>query len=390
MALSDTKLRTILNKPYSGAPELTDGDGLSVRITQKGTIAFQFRYRWQNKPVRLTLGRYPALSLKDARIMTGELRLLYDKDINPKTHFTSSGSSELTLNYCLDYWMERYVSTLREKTAQLYKAIVYKSLYNQFNDISVQDISVRDWVKYFDEQEKLNPKKAKVIFVQLKSALNWCIGRQIIESCELMKISPKNIGTKTEVGDRVLTYKELAKIWLAIERSRASTPNKLLHQMLMLFGARNSELRTANVNEFDMNELIWTVPKEHSKMGNVIRRPIFEQVKQMVERLQDLFNDKMFPGTHLNEPMTISAANRYVRRLRSNLDMPEWSAHDFRRALSTRLSEEGIMPHVTEKMLGHELGGVMSIYNKHDWLEEQKKAYELYADKIFWHIKNSD
>ncbi|WVD70495.1 site-specific integrase [Orbus wheelerorum] len=192
------------------------------------------------------------------------------------------------------------------------------------------------------------------------------------------------------MGDRVITYKELAKIWLAIERSRAGTPTKILHQMLMLFGARNSELRLSSVNDFNMSELIWTVPKEHSKMGNVIRRPISEQVKPMIERLQHLFDDKMFPAANLHKPMTISAANRYVRRLRDSLDMPEWSAHDFRRALSTRLSEDGIMPHVTEKMLGDELGGVMSVYNKHDWIEEQKKAYELYADKIFWHIKNFD
>ncbi|MDX6941939.1 Arm DNA-binding domain-containing protein, partial [Enterobacter kobei] len=54
MALSDTKLRSINAKPYSGAPEVTDGDGLSVRITPTGTITFQHRYRWNGKPVRLT------------------------------------------------------------------------------------------------------------------------------------------------------------------------------------------------------------------------------------------------------------------------------------------------------------------------------------------------
>lgn len=389
MAISDTKLRKILNKSYFGSPELTDGDGLGMRITPKGTISFQYRYRWKGKPMRLTLGRYPSLSLKDARIIVGEIRLLYDKGINPKTYFVGS-NSDMTLNNCLDYWMDTYVSTLREKTSTLYKSVVYKNLYNQFNDIPIQDISVRNWIKYFDNQEKINLKRARVIFVQARSAINWCIGRQIIESCEITKIKPKNIGIKADIGDRVLTYKELAKIWLAIERSRAATPTKLLHQMLMLWGARNSELRISSVSDFDMRELIWTVPKDNSKMGIIIRRPIFEQVKPMVEKLQTLFNNKMFPSTHLDKPMTIAAANRYVRRLREKLDMPEWSSHDFRRALSTRLSEDGIMPHVTEKMLGHALGGIMSVYNKHDWIEEQKKAYELYADKIFWHIKNSD
>jgi hypothetical protein len=42
MVLSDTK--SILNKPYTGLLKLTDDDGLGVRISQKGTIAFQFRY----------------------------------------------------------------------------------------------------------------------------------------------------------------------------------------------------------------------------------------------------------------------------------------------------------------------------------------------------------
>lgn len=41
----------------------------------------------------------------------------------------------------------------------------------------------------------------------------------------------------------------------------------------------------------------------------------------------------------------------------------------------TRLSENQLMPHVTEKMLGHELGGIMAIYNKHDWLDEQLVGY---------------
>lgn len=389
MALSDSKLRTLLNKPYKGLPEITDADGLSVRISQKGTIAFQFRYRWNGKAQRLSLGRYPSLSLKDARILVGELRDLYNRGIDPK-NYNNQNNQGMTLNQCLDYWMEKYVSTLRDKTGALYQSVVYKNLYNQFSDVPIDSIPVRDWVTFFEAQERINLKRARTILVQAKSAINWCIGRQLIESCELMKLSPKNIGAKTEIGERVLSYRELAKIWLAIENSRASTINKLLHQMLMLWGARNSELRLSSVNEFDMTELIWTVPKEHSKMGNVIRRPIFEQIQPMVERLQTMFNDKMFPGISLDTPISISAANRYVRRLREKLDMVEWSSHDFRRTLSTRLSEEGIMPHVTERMLGHELGGVMAVYNKHDWLDEQRNAYQLYADKILWHVKHVD
>ena len=59
-----------------------------------------------------------------------------------------------------------------------------------------------------------------------------------------------------------------------------------------------------------------------------------------------------------------------------------FTPHDFRRTISTRLSEQGILPHVTEKMLGHELGGVMAVYNKHDWINDQLEAYELWCKMI--------
>ena len=111
MALSDTKLRSINAKPYNGAPEVTDGDGLSVRITPTGTITFQHRYRWNGKPVRLTIGRYPAMSLKDARVIVGEMRELYLKGLNPKNYFAKE-DGELTLKECLDQWWSKYVETL--------------------------------------------------------------------------------------------------------------------------------------------------------------------------------------------------------------------------------------------------------------------------------------
>lgn len=386
VALSDTKLRSIQGKPYSGAPEITDGDGLSARITPTGTIAFQYRFRWNGKPVRLTVGRYPAVSLKDARVIVGEMRALYMKGIHPKNYFARN-DGELTLKECLDEWWDKYVSNLKPNTKTLYRSVVYNTMYTEFEDMPVANIPVSLWVRFFDKQEQLNSKKARVLLVQLRSVINWCISRQLIPSCELSRLSVKNIGKKPDVGSRVLTYSELAKVWLALENSKIFTSNKVLHQLLLLWGARLSELRLATADEFNMEDLIWTTPSAHSKMGNVIRRPIFDQAKPYIERLINTGNAVLFPGQELDKPIDRSSANLYMKKLREKIDIPEWRTHDFRRSLVTNLSGEGIMPHVLEKMLGHELGGVMAVYNKHDWLDEQKTAYELYADKIMWHVK---
>ncbi|ELI4650191.1 Arm DNA-binding domain-containing protein, partial [Escherichia coli] len=123
MAISDTKLRTIYGKPYSGPQEVADADGLSVRISPKGVIQFQYRYRWHGKPNRLGLGRYPSLSLKDARQITADLRKLYFSGTDPRTYFEEKVENSMTVAQCLDYWFDNYVSTtLREKTQALYRS----------------------------------------------------------------------------------------------------------------------------------------------------------------------------------------------------------------------------------------------------------------------------
>lgn len=391
MAISDTKLRSIYGKPYSGPAEITDSDGLGIRITPRGVISFQFRFRLDGKQQRLGLGRYPALTLRDARNMVADLRESVDKGLDPRTLAGKKKvNQQPTVKDCLDYWQENYVDVvLREKTRALYKSTVIKHMSDAFPGVPVEEIPVRLWVERFTEEERINPRRARELLVQLRSAISWCSRRQFIGNPDILLLLPKDVGVKAAVGEVTLSYNQLAKLWLAIERSRASTSNKLLHQLLMLYGARNSEMRLSVKDEFDREEGVWIVPAEKSKTNKIIRRPIFEAADELLKKAEMTYGNILFPGPDLKTSMTIAGANRYLKRIQQSLGIGEFTAHDFRRTLATRLSEEGVAPHVIEKMLGHELGGVLSVYNKHDWIAEQKAAYELYAEKICWHIKKA-
>ncbi|EMX2375324.1 TPA: hypothetical protein OPA42_004461, partial [Shigella flexneri] len=130
----------------------------------------------------------------------------------------------MTVAQCLDYWFDNYVSTtLREKTQALYRSTVMKRMHDAFPNRPASSITVKQWVDLLTEEEKDNPRRARQVLSQLRSAISWCMRRQLIDSCAIMSIQPRDFGSRAEVGDRVLSYHELAKIWLAIERSRAST-----------------------------------------------------------------------------------------------------------------------------------------------------------------------
>lgn len=67
MALSDTWLKSNNGKVRDATQVINDRDGLSVRISPKGKIVFQMRYRFNNASKRMDIGTYPMMSLKEAR-----------------------------------------------------------------------------------------------------------------------------------------------------------------------------------------------------------------------------------------------------------------------------------------------------------------------------------
>lgn len=162
MALNDTKLRNILGKPYNGPAEITDANGLSARISPKGVVSFQYRFLWNGKYQRVGIGRYPSVSLKDARNITDELRVLLFSGTDPRNYFSKTNSSTATLKDCLSYWYENYViMQLRPKTQALYQSTVIKIMSGQFPNTAIEEITAKQWVDFFTKEERLNPRRAR-------------------------------------------------------------------------------------------------------------------------------------------------------------------------------------------------------------------------------------
>lgn len=243
MAIGDVKLRKLLGKSYTSPSELTDAEGLGAQVSPRGVITFQYRYRWKGSAQRISIGRYPSVLLQKARNIVAEFRKLYFAGVDPKTSLHKEEVKSVTLKGCLNYWNENYMTaSLSSKTQQLYQSTVMKVMEGAFSGVPIDQIATRQWVAFFTREEKANPRRARQVLSQPRSAISWCIRRQYVDSCAIMNIMPKDFSVASAVGNRVLTYTELTKVWVGIKRSRAVTSNKLLHQMLILWGARISEL----------------------------------------------------------------------------------------------------------------------------------------------------
>lgn len=369
MALADSWLRGINGKPYDGQSEVTDGDGLSVRISPKGLITFQVRHMRDGKQVRTSLGRYPSMTLKEARIRAAEIK---------EGLVSTSENDEPTPLVLFNEWFEKYVMReCREGTQNNYR-YTFSAAKNRLPDRPVDKITQDMWLSYFDAISERAPGVARSVITGLKACFNWHIRRGRIKPPCMMSLRARDVGAPPKTGDRVLTIPEVAKIWKEIESSRASAANKIIHLLCLIYGCRLTEARTVRYCDLDWESMVWTVPAEISKTGRPIRRPITSIGEELFKRGIMTSNSKiyLFPGQIEDTPVELHSCNRLISRLRAKIGIPHWRIHDARRTLSTRLSEVGVMPHITEVMLGHTLIGVMAVYNKHDWLTDQAAGYE--------------
>ncbi|MER2493404.1 tyrosine-type recombinase/integrase [Catenovulum sediminis] len=386
MPLTDAKLRSLLNKKNDSVKTVADRDGMSARVSKQGTIAFQYRYRINGKPVCYTIGRYPELTLAEARERLLPLRKLVMDGVDPR--YASETKPKNNIDDCFKAWFSIHVNAnLRKSTVGVYKQIYNKYVVGLFPTRSPCKVRTDEWLQFFDRisiQENKPVVSYNVLRV-MKNCLSWCYRRSMIQRPALLDIQPRDVGQTPKQGDRVLTLHELYKIWVALEQTKCGLNTKSIVQLTMLFGSRVSEIRSALKSDFDLNARTWTVPAERSKINKPIRRPIPERCLRIIETLITAYPDTEYlcPGQSYTKPLDVHSVHKMVARLRVKLDIQHWRIHDFRRTLSTRLSEQGVEPHVTEKMLGHVLGGVMAVYNKHDWIDEQLDAYERYHELIF-------
>lgn len=173
---------------------------------------------------------------------------------------------------------------------------------------------------------------------------------------------------------------ELADIW----RSSSSLLFKPYYaaalRLLVVFGCRSQEVRPSTWKEWNMNEWVWTVPKEHRKGGERIIRPVPEAMWPFIESLHKGHSTTGYLLGELKKPETVSQWGRGIYKRLGRAE--SWTLHDLRRTLATTLNDMGIAPHVVEQLLGHVLSGVMAIYNRSQYLPEKLDALNKWMDRL--------
>ena len=387
MALNDKLLRNL--KAREARYEVADAGGLSVRVTATGTITFQYRFRVEGKQHRMDFGNYPDLSLADARELHRTARNKLALGTNPieeKRVLEVTERRSLTVAELVEDFMKKEIRVTRKRPLYA-EEILNNNVVSVLGKKKAKDVSRRDIVEMLEAVvARGSPVMANRTGSITKQMFSFAQTRGYLESNPCSNITRTSIGGQEKPKEYFLTYQEIWKFWHGIEKANFSESLKIALKILLTTGQRRCEIIYGEWAQIDFVKERWIIPASLSKNGKEHVVHLAPMAIELFKLLKSYSSDSKYlvPSPVLEDDVPISerAINRAVARNRDELGLKELSPHVLRHTFSTKLSGLGVAPHVIEKLLNHQLGGMFAVYNHHPYYAERKAALLLWSSKL--------
>ena len=397
MPITETWLKANHNKPREKVEEKTDRDSLSARVSAKGKITFQVRFRFDGKAARIDLGTYPLISLKEAREKALDVRSNIERNVDPrvekKLEQIKEVDSNISFKAIFNEWHDKYLFKNKKSATEIHRTFEIH-VFSKLGDLPGNRITVRNWLNLLEPLAESTPSIAERILANTKQMYNWAIKREMCTVNPLANIDAKeDLHIEYVPKDRTLTDQEITYLWQGLMRSRMFIRNRIFVQLCLIYGCRSGELRIAEKEHLDRDKMVWVIPPENHKNGDKTKkpltRPLIPETLQLFDLAATLNDSKFFFVTSTNKEQPVSRGSlicipyditEYLHR-EDNISIDHWSLHDLRRTFRTNMSTI-TEPHIAEIMLGHILPKIWRTYDKHDYIEEQRKALIKWVERL--------
>jgi integrase len=367
----------------------TDVPGFGVRVTERGQRTFILiaRYPGSFNPTRRAIGEYQALSLEKARERARHWRDLVRQGIDPKTEEDRLRRLELrkqqtTFAAVAEDFVERHVKGQRKERDT--EREIRKELIAHWGERPIASITREDVVALVDAIARRAPYLAHNVLGHVRSLFNWAINRGTygLETSPCDRLKPSALIGPKQPRQRILSDDELRAVWHATEI--LGYPFGPLYRLLLLTGARKTEVAGGQWRELDLNKKLWMVPPERFKSNATHLVPLSDQAMAVLRGLPRFTKgDHLFTTTLGEKHVTgFSRAKAEVDKLvaeRLGASPPPWVIHDIRRTVRTRLASLRVPDMVAEMVIGHGRKVLQRVYDQHRYVDEMREALELWA-----------
>jgi integrase len=385
MPLTDTALKSL--KPRDKTYTVADDRGLYVEVFPTGGVVWRYRYRLNGKAEKLTLGKYPALTLKNARIKRDEAAQSVAMGTSPAEQKQLAKVAAADATTVAEFGERFFSEIVAKDRADLTiprryfdKAIMPAIGAKPVRDVTTEDVRAIIWRK---KDEGFDAAAGNIRGV-LKRLFDFAMTAGLISVNPVLALPMRHVH-KAKARDRALSPDEIRRFLQAAFESNIRRQFKIGLHLILLTLVRKSELLLARWAHVDFEQSEWHIPAEHSKTGKPHIVFLSRQALALFKELQVLAggSELVMPGRgSLTKPFAHNAINNALKVALAGQDIPAFTIHDLRRTASTLLHESGWASDVVEKALNHTIGGVRGVYNRAEYEPQRREMLQFWADYI--------
>ncbi|WP_428422648.1 tyrosine-type recombinase/integrase [Methylibium sp.] len=399
-AVTDLALKSWLN---AGPVDRSVGNGLmfvaSDASARTGRASWILTYRFGGRKKEKVLGRYPEISLREAREIALRDRALIQQGVDVaavKRREKLKARETHNVSALARLWYEREIEP-RYKHPESVEGVIRRHIKPVIGRLPVEEIRP---IHIDDVLMRIVSAGAPTVANDARRYLHrmfhFAVRRKWIELNPVYGFSTFDAGGTEKAKSRWLTTKELNTLAEAMRTTpNFGRPNELAVWLLLALCVRKMELLSAEWSEFDLPNAVWTLTPSRTKTNSAIRIPLAAPVVEWLNELKVFAfgSGYLFPARRLvRERLGTPHANRHphvspdtlnvaLKRLPLT-DLEQFAVHDMRRTARTHMASLGIDRFVAERALNHKLKDVEGVYNQYDYFNERKAALDRWASLL--------
>ncbi|MEZ8863127.1 integrase domain-containing protein [Vibrio sp. 10N.261.51.F11] len=386
--LSDKEIKA--SKPSDKEYNLFDGDGLRLRIKPNGSKHWLLNYYrpTNGKRANLSLGKYPNLSLANARKKSMEAKELIAQGVDPQEHKKQQLNEHKAIHeHTFLNVAHKWFEIKKDSVTPDYAVDIWRSLeLHAFPSISkfpVKDIDAPLIIELLKPIEaKGSLETVKRLSQRLNEIMNYAANCGLVKANPLTGIRAAFKKPKKE-NMAALKPAELPELMGAIANASIKRTTRCLIEWQLHTMTRPSEASGARWCEIDIDEKVWTIPAERMKKRREHRIPLTESMLELLEVIKPISGHRefVFPSDRdPKKPCNSQTANMALKRMGF---AGRLVSHGLRSLASTTLNEQGFEADIIEAALAHvDDNQVRSAYNRTDYLERRKPMMCWWSEHI--------
>jgi len=320
---------------------------------------------------RITLGRYPELSVKQARDQAR--RML--NDMREGQDPSAATAARTTFEDVLDQFLERHVRpNCGPRHARETERILRREALPAWRSWPIKDIGRAHVIEVLDRiKDRGAGIQANRVTAALSKMFRFAVERGYIETSPVLMVSAPS---RERSRDNVLLGDDLKAVWEAGEV--LSFWSRRWFRFHMATAQRLGETSGLRWDEIDLEKALWILPAERSKNSKAHSVPLSQPALAQIADLPSCC-DYVFSTTRKGP---LQPGSKLKTRLQMASCVDGWTYHDLRRSAATWLESAGYSEKEIALVLNHQRASVTSIYARADLLEKKREMLDAWATHV--------